>query len=92
MDDRRVGDRPASAGYAEALRRELTSAVAGEVRFGVAGRAWYGFAASIYRQGPVGVVAPPDNADAEPAPESRHSGPRRACGFRARRTAARARR
>jgi len=44
--------------YAEALARELGTAIEGEVRFGAGSRALYATDGSNYRQVPIGVVLP----------------------------------
>ncbi|HEY1950756.1 MAG TPA: FAD-linked oxidase C-terminal domain-containing protein [Bryobacteraceae bacterium] len=48
---------------AEALRRELTSHITGEVRFDALARALYATDASVYQIFPLGVVVPKDRAD-----------------------------
>ena len=50
---------------ARELESQLRSAVRGEVRFDAASRALYATDASNYRQTPVGVVLPHDDADVE---------------------------
>ena len=51
----------------DALAAELRAAVAGEVRFTPGDRALYSYDASIFRQPPIGVVIPRDDADVEAA-------------------------
>jgi FAD/FMN-containing dehydrogenase/Fe-S oxidoreductase len=48
---------------ADALRRELQTKIKGEVRFGHGSRAAYSMDASNYRQIPIGIVIPRDEAD-----------------------------
>src|SRR6476469_412353 len=47
----------------EGLRRELTSHIAGEVRFDALSRALYATDASVYQIAPLGVVIPKSRAD-----------------------------
>ncbi|MEU8198354.1 FAD-binding oxidoreductase [Microbispora amethystogenes] len=60
---------PPQPPYAGELRDRLGEVVAGEVRFGGGDRALYAYDDSVYRQVPIGVVTPRDEADVEAALE-----------------------
>ena len=61
--DKRYHTRYASGVDAEALFRDLSAAIKGEVRFDAGSRALYATDASNYRQVPIGVVLPLDEED-----------------------------
>ncbi|MGV3529319.1 MAG: FAD-binding and (Fe-S)-binding domain-containing protein [Flavisolibacter sp.] len=61
--DKRYHTRYASGVNAEALFRDLSDAIKGEVRFDAGSRALYATDASNYRQVPIGVVLPLDEED-----------------------------
>ena len=80
-----VEDRnPPPPGYARALARDLNRELRGEVDFGAGARALYAYDASVFRQVPVGVVAPRDADDVAAALAAcrRHGAPvlGRGCG------------
>jgi FAD/FMN-containing dehydrogenase/Fe-S oxidoreductase len=81
---RREPRRPAPPVDAPTLERELSAAVRGEVRFDGATRGLYAADHSVYRQVPIGVVIPRDEADVAAAVAvcRRHGAPilARGCG------------